>query len=385
MKPSEMFDVLNLAKTAREGGKTFIPCFSADAGMGKSEIHKQWAMRQRESDPNFGFIDIRGALLEAPDLIGLVKVAENAKGEARTFHITPGFWPEPGTNGLLFLDEVNRGKDDIMNGFMQLLTDRRIGDYVLPEGWVISAAINPDNSNYSVNTMETAFTDRFVVYDVEFDQKTFVSYIKSKNWHPNAVSFIESQWVYKSPDLVGDQGKFVSSRTWSYMNAAEHCGLQTDTNLHFVTSMSILGKVLGREYYNFTFENKPVTLDDLVKLKSKALDKLKKYSDPNNYKGDLVSVTIKSVLDGYGTVKGLTDELLCEIAVTLPTDQTCNLLQEIITKDFKLVAAEAKESGVDIDLKKVKNLAHFVKIQPKLKEVLRANLVAKEIKEKESV
>jgi MoxR-like ATPase len=37
--------------------------------------------------------------------------------------------------GILFLDEVNRAQDDVLQAVFQLVLDRRVGQYVLPPGW----------------------------------------------------------------------------------------------------------------------------------------------------------------------------------------------------------------------------------------------------------
>ncbi len=60
--------------------------------------------------------------------------------------------------------------------------------------------------------------------------------------------------------------------------------------------------------------------------------------------------------------------MICEIAKTIPADQAANLIQEIIHKDFKL------NNG---DMKKVKKLAHYVNMDPELKESLQKNLRTK--------
>lgn len=376
MRPIEITRVLDLAKIARDKGLTFNPLFAGDAGVGKSEICQLWVKEQQKTNPDFEFRDLRIAQLEAPDFVGLVKIV-NRGGQDRTDYITPNFWPAPGTSGLLLLEEVNRANSSNMNALMQLLTDRKMHDYKLPEGWIIAAAVNPDDSNYDVNSMDTAFRDRFEIYDVEHDHKGFIQFAKDSKWHSNIINFLESQWVYKRPGEIGDQGTYVSPRTWSKLNNAELCGLQENPDLHYQTAVAKLGKGLGKEYYAFTFDNRPVTLADLIKPKSKAMDKLKKYSDPNNYKGDLISVTLKTIVEGYGTEAKCTDKLICEVAKIIPADQAANLLQEIIHKDFKL------NEG---DMKKVKTLAHYVKLDPELKDSLKKNLrTKKETDETEKV
>jgi hypothetical protein len=82
-------------------------------------------------------------------------------------------WPLKGKvayhQGILFLDEPNRGEDDVLQAIFQLVLDRKAGGYELPSGWGIMAAGNPSGSKYRVNTMisDAAFLSRWCHVSVE--------------------------------------------------------------------------------------------------------------------------------------------------------------------------------------------------------------------------
>jgi MoxR-like ATPase len=46
------------------------------------------------------------------------------------------------TGFILFLDEITSAPPTVSAAAYQLILDRRLGDYVVPEGWVIFAAGN---------------------------------------------------------------------------------------------------------------------------------------------------------------------------------------------------------------------------------------------------
>lgn len=368
MKPFLITGILDLAKKARSNGRRFNPLFEGDAGLGKSEICQAWVKTQRETDPNFGFIDLRLAVLEAPDLVGLPKVVEK-DGETRTSHIQPEFWPTGGS-GLLLLEEPNRAKSSEMNAIMQLLTDRKVHNYKLPDGWVIAACINPD-VGYDVNTMDPALRDRFVIHEVNYDHNTFVKFMKENNWDPKVVSFVESGiWVFKSHSEIGETGRYISPRTFSRLNDAEQSGVsEMDSEVYFETITAILGKNVGREYHKFVTDQKPVLAADLLakgKKKQQAMDKLKTYSNPDNYKGDLVSVTLKSLTDGLedGSVS---EELIAEVAVVIPADQTVALLNSTMV----ILGTKAQKKGKDVI-----RLPQFLEKFPEVKTYIKSNLSA---------
>jgi hypothetical protein len=68
-------------------------------------------------------------------------------------------WPLGGAvalhQGILFLDEPNRGEDHVLNAFFQLILDRCTGGYTMPTGWGVVLAANPSGTKYRVNTMVT--------------------------------------------------------------------------------------------------------------------------------------------------------------------------------------------------------------------------------------
>jgi hypothetical protein len=120
MKPTSIFQILDLAQEARKKGEVFNPIFTGEAGLGKSQICQQWVKQQRKTDPNFGFIDLRIAYMEAPDLIGLPENELAEDGIKVTSHYLPDFWPRnPNSRGLLLLEEPNRGTTGVMNCLIQ--------------------------------------------------------------------------------------------------------------------------------------------------------------------------------------------------------------------------------------------------------------------------
>jgi hypothetical protein len=343
MKPSNISAVMDMAKRARQLDQVLNPIFTGEAGLGKSQIVQQWVAKQKEQNPKFGFIDLRIAYMEAPDLIGFPETGTDERGQVRTMHRLPEFWPtDPNSEGLILLEEPNRGTTGVMNCLMQLLTDRKVHNYELPSGWMIAACVNPDSSEYDVNTMDAALKDRFEEFEVEYDAMTFLSHMENKNWDDKIQRFIGSGiWVYKTTKELGKDGKYISPRTWSKINAAEMSDIHSSRQLHRLVVSSILGKDIGNEYHKYCYDQAPVTAEDLLKDKSAALKKLKEQSDPDSYKGDLIAATVESIVKNYG---GLTkdcktnqidEETMAAVAKIIPADHAVNLIKECGFKQSK--------------------------------------------------
>lgn len=341
MKPSQIFTIMDTALEARKLEEPFVPLFTGEAGLGKSQIVQQWVKKQKQRNPGFGFLDLRIAYMEAPDLIGFPETERDEDGQVRTKHRLPEFWPTSG-EGLILLEEPNRGTSGVMNCLMQLLTDRKVHNYELPEGWIIAGCVNPDSSEYDVNAMDAALKDRFEDFEVEFCPMTFIDFMDAADWHQNVQMFIGSGiWTYKTTQELGKDGKYISPRTWSKVNAAERAGIKENRSLHRIVVQSILGKDIGNEYHKFCFDSAPVTAQDLLKDKTSALKRLRDQSDPSKYQGDMIAATVESIEKNYGGLAKdckddqIDEDTMAEVAKIIPSDHAVNLIKACGYKQSK--------------------------------------------------
>lgn len=343
MKPSNIFSIMDTAAEARKLGEVFNPLFTGEAGLGKSQIVQQWVKKQRDRNPNFGFLDLRIAYMEAPDLIGFPETEKDTNGTVRTKHRLPEFWPnDRESEGLILLEEPNRGTTGVMNCLMQLLTDRKVHNYELPKGWIIAGCVNPDSSEYDVNTMDAALKDRFEAFEVEFDHISFLDFMEATNWHDGVQMFVSSGiWTYKTTKELGKDGQYISPRTWSKMNAAERAGIDKNRQLHRIVASSILGKDIGNEYHKFRFEQAPVTAQDIIKDVDAAFVRLRAQSDPSTYQGDMIAATVESIEKYYGGLKKdcktdqIDEDTMAEVAKIIPADHAVNLIKACGYKQSK--------------------------------------------------
>lgn len=133
-------------------------------GIGKSTIVAKVA-----TDCQFDFVDLRLSQLAPTDLRGL-PVADN--GISRWY--PPEFLPTQG-QGILFLDEINMAPPAMQGVAQQLILDRKVGNYIVPEGWFIWAAGNRKEDRAAVFQMPSALTNRFLHLEIlpDFDSFKF--------------------------------------------------------------------------------------------------------------------------------------------------------------------------------------------------------------------
>ena len=131
-------------------------------GIGKSSIVADVA-----SSHGLQLVDLRLSQLAPTDLRGL-PVAEN--GLSRWF--PPEFLPTEG-KGVLFLDEINMAPPAMQGIAQQLILDRRVGSYRVPDGWFIWAAGNRKSDRAAVFEMPSALANRFIHLDLLPDFHSF--------------------------------------------------------------------------------------------------------------------------------------------------------------------------------------------------------------------
>jgi hypothetical protein len=326
LKPTDILDILDLAMEARQRGNIFNPCFVGAPGLAKSALVQQWCRKKK-----IPFIDLRAAYLEAPDLIGYPTVVRKGDRDV-TAHNIPDYWPTEG-EGVIFLDEVNRGTTSVMNTFMQLLTDRKVHKYELPEGWIVVAAVNPENEEHDVNTMDAALKNRLEMFQIEFDKKDFVKYMISAEWDKSIINFVDTNtWTYIPPEEISkaDGSQYISPRTLEKLNTVVQANVHENKSIEKIVYEAILGRNVGMAFFQFKNNEMPVSYEELENPRTYdfAIAKLKSFADPKNYKSGHISITIKDIVD-KGTIN---DELLAKVVLALPADQGPVLIKELAYK-----------------------------------------------------
>ena len=212
MTPSQLKTYLNnlVAKNLQISTMIWGP-----PGIGKSSIVGQLT---REHD--IDFVDVRLSQLAPTDLRGL-PVAED--GISKWF--PPEFLPRDG-KGILFLDELNMAPPAMQGVAQQLILDRRVGSYTVPEGWFIWAAGNRKEDRAAVFDMPAPLANRFLHLEVEVDFDSFKAYALEKGLHEQIIAFLSfrSTLLHK---IDPQQPAFPTPRSWEMASHLHYAGLDT--------------------------------------------------------------------------------------------------------------------------------------------------------------
>lgn len=210
-------------------------------GIGKSSIVSQIAREE-----GIGFIDLRLSLLDPTDLRGIPFF--DSKNDTAVW-ASPSFLPD-GTveKGILFLDELNTAAPMVQASAYQLILDRKIGEYTLPEGWAIVAAGNRESDRGVVFRMAAPLANRFVHIDMETNVEEWRLWALSEGIDPSIIAYISHR-----PDALfafnPDSRSFATPRTWQYVH--EIVSSAPDEDLLMGMISGAVGEELAASYLGF--------------------------------------------------------------------------------------------------------------------------------------
>lgn len=202
MKASAVANALRTLIAARQ------PVFVwGGPGIGKSSVIRRFA-----SALKLPLQDIRALLLDPVDLRGLPFLGP----DGRSKWATPDFLPADGA-GVLFLDELNAAPAMVQASCYQLVLDRKLGEYTMPDGWAIVAAGNRDSDRAATNRMPTPLRNRFVHLEFEVDTQEWSEWAIQAGVRPEVIAFLRFR-----PELLSafdrDANAFPSPRSWEFVS-----------------------------------------------------------------------------------------------------------------------------------------------------------------------
>lgn len=176
-------------------------------GIGKSAIVHQLAV-----ELSVLLQDVRALLLDPVDLRGLPFLGTHGRSK----WATPEFLPHEGS-GILFLDELNAAPAMVQASCYQLVLDRKLGEYTLPDGWAIVAAGNRDSDRAVTTRMPTPLRNRFVHLEFEVDLQEWSEWAIQNGIRPEVIAFLRFR-----PELLSvfdrDANAFPSPRSWEFVS-----------------------------------------------------------------------------------------------------------------------------------------------------------------------
>ena len=124
-----------------------------------------------------------------------------------------------GNGGILFLDELSRAEDPVLNTCLKLVNERIVGDAMLGDKWVIIAAANRMDDEEEPMNWSSALGDRFNQINYVPDYENWVKWASKNNIDQRIIDFLEfnRQYFYT---LDPAKTMFATPRSWAAASTA---------------------------------------------------------------------------------------------------------------------------------------------------------------------
>jgi MoxR-like ATPase len=204
-------------KSIRKCVKVKRPVFMWGApGIGKSDIVKQIGDEQGRE-----VIDVRLSLWEPTDIKGIPYY--NSQANTMSWAPPAELPTDPESTAILFLDELNSAAPATQAAAYQLILNRRVGTYKLPDGVSIVAAGNRETDKGVTYRMPAPLANRFLHLELRSDFEDWLMWATSNRVHEQVVGYVS----FAKSDLYDFDPKsssraFATPRSWSFVSELLH-------------------------------------------------------------------------------------------------------------------------------------------------------------------
>lgn len=161
-------------------------------GIGKSRILEDFFGSRGENVVTL----FLGQMSDPGDLIGLPHLDEKT---GRTEFMLPYWFPTDGKPVVLFLDELNRARPEVLQTVMDLTLNRKLAGKSLPAGSRIISAVN-GGSEYQLTDLDPALVSRFNIYEFAPSVEDWIKWARTEGLDERIISFIDENSEYLDGD-----------------------------------------------------------------------------------------------------------------------------------------------------------------------------------------
>jgi hypothetical protein len=304
-------------------------------GIGKSDIVAQIT----KGLVNSYLIDIRLSLWEPTDIKGIPYFDAN---EGKMVWGAPAELPDEAMAAkydhiVLFLDEMNSAAPAVQAAAYQLILNRRVGQYRLPDNVIIVAAGNREADKGVTYRMPAPLANRFVHLEMAVNFDDWFSWAVNNKVHQDVVGYLQ----FAKADLYDFDPKsasrsFATPRSWSFVSELLDEQLDEGTTTDLVAGAVGEGLAIKFMAHRKVAASMPDPSDILAgkvkEMKSKEISamysltvslcyELKEASDANDKKfDDKVNNFLRFAMDNFDTELVVMGIKLALTQYSLPID-----------------------------------------------------------------
>lgn len=222
-----------------------------------------------------------GQMSDPGDIIGLPRICENGSTD-----FAPPYWfPRDGKPIVLFLDELNRARPEILQTVMDLTLNRTLAGKKLPAGSRIISAVN-EGGEYQLTDLDPALVSRFNIYRFEPTVREWLLWAqKIENFDRRVIDFISANPAMLDNNTEdAEQGltKTADRRAWHRVsNSIAH--IKTLEQIHKILISGIVGMQCANDFFIFLGNRTQLTAREILLTEFNKTQKILKNYTTNDF------------------------------------------------------------------------------------------------------
>lgn len=219
-------------------------------GLGAPGVGKSQLIRQIGKKHGYKVIDVRLAQMSEVEIGGLIYPNES---RTKTVWLSPEILPDVERDGektILLLDEITSCTKRVQVAAYQLILDRRVGQYQLPEGCFVVALGNREDDEGVYIQLAAPLADRFEIHYIEPDFNSWLNdYAIPFGVHTYVVNYLRFKPTALHNQIPGEEAMvFATPRSWD--RVSEILKYDSDVN-NPVIANKIIGNIGLKEGAQF--------------------------------------------------------------------------------------------------------------------------------------
>ena len=222
-----------------------------------------------------------GQMADPGDIIGLPSKVEKQDEDGKVTSLTdftPPYWfPQDGKPIVLFLDELNRARPEILQTVMDLTLNRKLAGKTLPEGSYVISAVN-DGDEYQLTDLDPALVSRFNIYEFRPTVEEWLNWAAQQKLDERVIDFIQDNptWLDGDSNVYKGLDKSVDRRAWKKVSDIM---LKVDVmkDIHKRIIAGIVGPGAAAAFIQSALQHAAITGKDLLLKYDKTMKTVEKY------------------------------------------------------------------------------------------------------------
>ncbi len=236
-------------------------------GIGKSEIITRFYDQDKPMPVVAFFL---GQMSDPGDLIGLMHKDETS---GQSIFLPPYWWPVDGQPIVLFLDELNRARPEILQSVHELALNKTLAGKRLPAGSIVISAVN-EGGEYQLTDLDPALVSRFNLYEFAPTVEDWLLWANEHGVDSRVIAFIQERNAYLDGDETSYDEALLTShaglvktpdrRAWVRVSQLIQ-PLERIDDLHIKIIAGIVGTAAALAFKQSLARTLPVTAEQLLR------------------------------------------------------------------------------------------------------------------------